>query len=282
MQERVDIRDVARTAGVSITTVSNAISGKGRLSPETRERVRRIAEQMGYEPSVHARGLVTGETRLLAIQASGFDDKSLIPQVAYIQELINSAAQTSLELGYSLVVVPPNSSEILDHLWDEGARQPALLTTASKASYARDVVEAYRTWCREVGIRKQVIRIRRKPTVDAGAIATAKALTSAGPPDAVFATLETLAVGALQGVQLAAKKVPDDILIAALTDGDLLRYALTPVTALDLHPAETGRRMIQILVGARREQDGAGQPESVFLKPKIHRRRSSQRRSSSR
>jgi DNA-binding LacI/PurR family transcriptional regulator len=122
MQERVDIRDVARTAGVSITTVSNAISGKGRLSPETRERVRRIAEQMGYEPSVHARGLVTGETRLLAIQASGFDDKSLIPQVAYIQELINSAAQTSLELGYSLVVVPPTP---LRSSTTSGMRAPA-------------------------------------------------------------------------------------------------------------------------------------------------------------
>ena len=51
MVSRVSIRDVAREAGVSVTTVSHALNGKGRLNPETRERVREIADRLGYRPN---------------------------------------------------------------------------------------------------------------------------------------------------------------------------------------------------------------------------------------
>ena len=46
-KRRVGIKDVAEAAGVSITTVSHALSGKGRLTEETRQRVRRIATDSG-------------------------------------------------------------------------------------------------------------------------------------------------------------------------------------------------------------------------------------------
>jgi LacI family transcriptional regulator len=53
----VDIRIVARAAGVSTTTVSHSLNGVGRISPATRERVRRIAAELGYAPNILARGL---------------------------------------------------------------------------------------------------------------------------------------------------------------------------------------------------------------------------------
>jgi LacI family transcriptional regulator len=56
---RVGITDVASAAGVSISTVSLALNdvGHGRINPETRERIRRIADSMGYVPNRLARGL---------------------------------------------------------------------------------------------------------------------------------------------------------------------------------------------------------------------------------
>jgi LacI family transcriptional regulator len=53
----VDIRAVAKAAGVSTTTVSHSLNDVGRISPATRKRVRRIAAELGYAPNILARGL---------------------------------------------------------------------------------------------------------------------------------------------------------------------------------------------------------------------------------
>jgi DNA-binding LacI/PurR family transcriptional regulator len=66
----VGIKDVAKVAGVSITTVSHALSGKGRLPDRTRERVRAIAAELGYTPHPIARSLARGRTGLLATVVS--------------------------------------------------------------------------------------------------------------------------------------------------------------------------------------------------------------------
>jgi LacI family transcriptional regulator len=52
-----DIRAVAKAAGVSTTTVSHSLNDVGRISQATRERVRRIAAELGYAPNILARGL---------------------------------------------------------------------------------------------------------------------------------------------------------------------------------------------------------------------------------
>ena len=70
MAGRVSIRDVAREAGVSVTTVSHALNDKGRLNPETRRRVRDVADALGYRPNPAARSLVSGRTGLIAAMPS--------------------------------------------------------------------------------------------------------------------------------------------------------------------------------------------------------------------
>jgi DNA-binding LacI/PurR family transcriptional regulator len=68
-RRRVGIKDVASAAGVSATTVSHALNGKGRLPPGTRERVHRIAEELGYRPNATARHLAGGKTGVLGLAA---------------------------------------------------------------------------------------------------------------------------------------------------------------------------------------------------------------------
>ncbi|GGL11369.1 LacI family DNA-binding transcriptional regulator [Mangrovihabitans endophyticus] len=58
----VTIKDVARAAGVSASTVTRALTLPELVSEETRERVRRTAESLGYHPNRAARGLITGRT----------------------------------------------------------------------------------------------------------------------------------------------------------------------------------------------------------------------------
>ncbi len=61
------ILDVARTAGVSKSTVSNVIGGVGRFTPETQLRVLEAIEKLGYRPNVLARQLVQQRTTTLGV-----------------------------------------------------------------------------------------------------------------------------------------------------------------------------------------------------------------------
>jgi len=61
------LREVATRAGVSYATVSRVLTGvESRISEETRQRVRIIAAEMGYQPNRNARALVTGRTQTVA------------------------------------------------------------------------------------------------------------------------------------------------------------------------------------------------------------------------
>lgn len=64
MNTKVTIRDVAERAGVSISSVHFALSGKAGVSDETRERIRRTAEEMGYQPNTLASSLKRSTQRI--------------------------------------------------------------------------------------------------------------------------------------------------------------------------------------------------------------------------
>ena len=61
------IQDVAKELGVSTSTVSRAISGKGRIGKETRERVLKYIEENGYYPNAAAQSLAQSKTNNIAI-----------------------------------------------------------------------------------------------------------------------------------------------------------------------------------------------------------------------
>jgi DNA-binding LacI/PurR family transcriptional regulator len=103
----VSIKDVARAAGVSTTTVSHALNDKGRLPEQTRERVRQVARELGYRPSAIARGLVSGHTGVLGLVASVPDVvQDTFASIEYFSKVINGAAAEATRRGYALVVVP--------------------------------------------------------------------------------------------------------------------------------------------------------------------------------
>ncbi|PJJ70939.1 DNA-binding LacI/PurR family transcriptional regulator [Diaminobutyricimonas aerilata] len=61
------IDEVAQLAGVSTATVSRALSGRGHVSPATKERVAAAASELGYVVSSSASGLATGRTRNVGV-----------------------------------------------------------------------------------------------------------------------------------------------------------------------------------------------------------------------
>ncbi|RYD89670.1 MAG: LacI family transcriptional regulator, partial [Sphingobacteriales bacterium] len=70
---RVTLQDVAKAAGVNVSTASDALKGTGRVAEATREKVRRIAAEHKYIPNMAARALVTGRTGSVAIVTGSLD-----------------------------------------------------------------------------------------------------------------------------------------------------------------------------------------------------------------
>ncbi len=94
------IVDVAKKAGVSISTASYVMSGVRPISEETKERVRRAMDELGYRPQLHARALATKRSRIIALllppTRRGIGETEL--------EFVTSAVEAARELDYHLVL----------------------------------------------------------------------------------------------------------------------------------------------------------------------------------
>jgi DNA-binding LacI/PurR family transcriptional regulator len=92
--------DVARRAGVSQSTVSLVLSGKGRgrISASTDAAVRRAAEELGYRPNVAARALRTGVARTVGL---------VVPDVTnpFFGHVLRGAQRAARSAGYAVALV---------------------------------------------------------------------------------------------------------------------------------------------------------------------------------
>ncbi|GAA3654336.1 LacI family DNA-binding transcriptional regulator [Nocardioides ginsengisoli] len=104
---RPTIRDVARSAGVSVTTVSHTFSGNGKVAPATQQRVRTAAHDLGYRPDVIAQGLRSNRLGVIALVARQLDAlrPELLFDVDYFARFAGAAAVASLAEGLGLMLV---------------------------------------------------------------------------------------------------------------------------------------------------------------------------------
>ncbi|MFH0964530.1 MAG: LacI family DNA-binding transcriptional regulator [Planctomycetota bacterium] len=63
----MNLAELAKLANASPTTVSKALSGTGRVAPDTRRRIAAIAERVGYRPTAAAKALATGKAQVIGL-----------------------------------------------------------------------------------------------------------------------------------------------------------------------------------------------------------------------
>ena len=63
----VTIKDVAKAAGVSPSTVTRVIQNKSTISDETKKRVRKAMKELNYHPNLNARSLVSSYTQVIGL-----------------------------------------------------------------------------------------------------------------------------------------------------------------------------------------------------------------------
>lgn len=75
----VTLSDVAARAGVSISTASKALNGRGDVAESTRARVRSIADEMSFTPNAMAKGLLAGRTGTVGLLTSDLEGRFMLP-----------------------------------------------------------------------------------------------------------------------------------------------------------------------------------------------------------
>lgn len=81
------IKDIARAAGVSHSTVSRALQGSNQVSAGTVARIRKIAEEAGYRPSAAARSLVVGRSNTIGVVVTNIADPFVAGVVSGIEDM---------------------------------------------------------------------------------------------------------------------------------------------------------------------------------------------------
>lgn len=109
MVSRPTIHDVAKAAGVSVTTVSHALNGKGRVDPQTRALVTQVVHRLGYRANRHARGLRSGRSGTLGLMlpVSGDVRSDETLRLDYYMRLAGAAATAAFAREHALMLLPP-------------------------------------------------------------------------------------------------------------------------------------------------------------------------------
>jgi DNA-binding LacI/PurR family transcriptional regulator len=109
---RTTIRDVAAAAGVSQTTVSHALNGKGRLDPRTRARIQRTAERLGYQANRLAQGLRSGRYGVQALWLPIEPDPASSDALSldYYMRLASATTKAFFTRGDVVMLIPPVTS----------------------------------------------------------------------------------------------------------------------------------------------------------------------------
>jgi LacI family transcriptional regulator len=97
MKTKITIKDIARIANVSHTTVSRALNDKSRICRETKEKILSIARELNYRPNFVARSLVMKRTKTLGLVITTITNP-------FYPELAQEIETTANSLGYSIIL----------------------------------------------------------------------------------------------------------------------------------------------------------------------------------
>ncbi|MDD7929439.1 LacI family DNA-binding transcriptional regulator [Microbacterium thalli] len=114
MTRQVTLKDIALRAGVSTAAISQALNDRGSLRLETRERIKAIAAELGYQPNKYAAALRSGRTMSVGfVLPEGIEldlsRRSALHRSRHIGALVSAAAQQ----GFTVTMLPASRPDLL-------------------------------------------------------------------------------------------------------------------------------------------------------------------------
>lgn len=333
-RQAVTIRDVAQRAGVSISTVSHAFSGSRPISRETRERVLRAADVLGYDPNPSARSLRTGRSGIVGLflrpryAVAGTPDRAetfnrLVGSIAtemlrrktgliHVPD-IHDPSVASVPMDGCIVAHPYGGDEVLaemlrrdvpvvtvdedpdrcgftwtvgldytntvaallDHLGEQGADSILLFSGTEDNAWNRRSRESYVDWCERRGRAARTDQLSEGLTGEAAAEVIRARLAAPDRPDAIVVATSDFAALVVELATASGLRVPEDLMVAALTDSEHSRTSDPPITAMDLNHEGLAEHSVELMLA---RLSGANTPsEAHVIAPDLRVRRSTLR-----
>ncbi|WP_111978436.1 LacI family DNA-binding transcriptional regulator [Algibacillus agarilyticus] len=282
----VTIKDVARVAGVSTSTVSRVVRGQSKVGDQCRAHVQSVIKALGYRPNINARALVSQKSEMLGIVTPEFSSNFFgniasgvasaarnanykvmmsnsqdIPHteleaIASLREhgcqnIIlhskftddNTLAQLAADIP-GLIIINRFVSAIasrcvwidniaggkmaVEHLLDKGHRQFAFITSDIQNQDPDDRLNGCRNALSKLNISVEPEQIASGlPEMEDGYRAAETLLARDINFTAVIAYNDAMAVGAMNALQDAGKKVPEDVSVIGF-DNLLIATACRP------------------------------------------------------
>lgn len=98
IEKKATIKDVAREAGVALSTVSNALNDSNLVTEQTRNKVLAAAEKLNYVPNINGRVLKSGKSKMLCFLTSHIKGE-------YFGRLLDMVSESCFQKGYGLDIV---------------------------------------------------------------------------------------------------------------------------------------------------------------------------------
>jgi len=100
---KVTMEMIAEICGTSRGTVDRALHGRKGINPKTREKILKVANELGYHPHLIARSLVKERTKTIGMIVFDLYNR-------FFAQIVNAAEEKARELGYSLYLTLTNKS----------------------------------------------------------------------------------------------------------------------------------------------------------------------------
>ncbi|OXM64284.1 MULTISPECIES: LacI family DNA-binding transcriptional regulator [Amycolatopsis] len=193
-----------------------------------------------------------------------------IPVVTVEEDPERPGFPWAVRLDYPAVV-----TALLDHLREQGARRITLFTGTEDNAWNRRTRETYLAWSARRRRTPRVEVLSEGLTPDDAAAAVRPLLTGRSRPDAVIIATSDFAALVTRVAAAEGLAVPDDLMVASLTDTEHSRTASPPITAMDLNHEKLAEHAVELMLA---RLSGAGEPrEPLVIAPVLHLRASTRR-----
>lgn len=115
------IKDIAKAAGVSVTTVSRALNGYSDVNEKTREKIIAVSKELKYSPNTLARGLVMNKSKTIGLLVSGMTQQSVKDNLTF--EVLCGINQFSAETDYDLILFSTDSTKQREKTYSQLCRE---------------------------------------------------------------------------------------------------------------------------------------------------------------
>jgi len=280
----ITIKDVAKHAGVSVTTTSYALNGKGTISHATRKRVQESAEELNYHPNAFARNLKKQKTLTIGVFISRFGG-------SFYEDILEGIHSAILKTDYELLVCPETHTihKILTQrqvdgaiIFDSKINSATILKLASNTfpivcldrnliadcllsllvdnqQGAMDVFDhLFQEGARKIAfisgaVDSQDNTERMRAFINQAARHDLAVTCYQGNfnelPEAIFCANDQMAIGFINAMHAHGKKVPDDVLVVGFDDIPFARYMQPSLTTVSTPRLAWGAEAATQLIG---------------------------------